>query len=175
MPDAYLKPPRAVQKRGDAAGERTKVSVFLIAYLLAPTPHDQNKYWQELEKRLGVSSLDMVLVPQANYVEKVSATVAGGNLPDLFFLDLTRVPDQNKTIQQGAFTDLTPYLTGDALKQFPNLALFPPQVWKNSAVGKKIWGVPRPRALAPTRCSSGRTGQTNSVSPARRTATTFST
>jgi len=148
VPDAYLKPPPPFKSVATAPGKGTKVSAFLIAYLSPPTPHDGNKYWQELEKRLGISGLDMTLVPQANYVEKVSATVAGGNLPDLFFLDLSRVPDQNKTIQQGAFTDLTPFLTGDALKEFPNLALFPPQVWKNSAVSKKIWGVPRPRALA---------------------------
>jgi putative aldouronate transport system substrate-binding protein len=48
---------------------------------------------------------------------------------------------------QGAYADLTPYLTGEAIKEFPNLAVFPQQLWKNVALKGKIYGVPRPRFL----------------------------
>jgi len=50
-------------------------------------------------------------------------------------------------VLQGAYADLTPYLTGDALKEFPYLAAYPPQLWKNIAIRGKIYGVPRPRYL----------------------------
>jgi putative aldouronate transport system substrate-binding protein len=45
---------------------------------------------------------------------------------------------------QGAFTDLTPYLTGDSLQQFKNLAAFPAYIWENVKFQGKIFGVPKP-------------------------------
>jgi putative aldouronate transport system substrate-binding protein len=69
---------------------------------------------------------------------------------DLVLVDLNSTPDQNKLIQQGAYTDLTPYVTGEALKEFPNLAKFAPQLWKNSSIRGKNYGVPRPRFLTST-------------------------
>ena len=63
-------------------------------------------------------------------------------------IDVRPAPDLNKYIQQGAFVDLTSYVTGDALKEYPNLARFPAQLWKNAAIKGKIWGVPRPRTFA---------------------------
>jgi len=147
VPDAYVSAPSPFTSVAAVPGKGSKVSAFLIAYLPPPTTRSENKYWQELEKRLGIT-LDMTLAPAANYPDKVAAITASGDLPDLMFLDLERVPDQNKTIQQGAYTDLTSYLSGDGLKEYPNLALFPAQIWKNSAVRGKIYGVPRPRALA---------------------------
>ncbi len=148
VPDAYLKPPAPYKSVAMIPGKGSKVTLFLIAYNAPPVPHDQNTFWKEFEKRLGVSSFDMTLAPQANYNARVATAVAGGDLQDLFFLDLARVPEQNRTVQQGAFTDLTSELSGEGLKQYPNLAQFPPQIWKNSAVGGKIYGVPRPRALS---------------------------
>ncbi len=147
VPDAYVKSPPAYQSVSAVPGKGSRVTAFLIAYLPPPPPRAENKYQQELEKRLGIT-LDMTLVPAANYPEKVAAITASGDLPDLMFLDLDRVPDQNKTIQQGAYTDLTAFLSGDGLKEFPNLALFPAQIWKNCAVRGKIYGVPRPRVLS---------------------------
>lgn len=147
VPDAYVSAPPPFKSVATVPGKGSKVSAFLIAYLPPPPPRSENKYWQGLEKRLGIT-LDMTLAPAANYPEKVASITAAGDLPDLMFLDLTRVPNQYKTVQLGAYTDLTAYLSGDGLKEFPNLALFPPQVWRNAAVKGKIYGVPRPRAIA---------------------------
>lgn len=48
-------------------------------------------------------------------------------------------------MQQGAFNDLTSFLSGDGLKEFPNLARIAPSVWQNSRFQGKILGVPRSR------------------------------
>ena len=108
-----------------------KVSVFTIAYQSPPVARDQNKFWQELEKRLG-TTWDPIITPQPNYGEKSAALLAGGGLPELFYLN----PGQNATPQykamdQGAFLDLTPYVTGDAIKEYKNLATIPADTWKN--------------------------------------------
>lgn len=143
VPDAYLKAPPPFKSVQGVPGRGGRVTVLERVNTAPPTPHDQNRYWQELEKRLGVARFDATLVPGAGYVERLAAVTAGGDLPDLTMVDLNAAPDQYKAIQQGAWADLTPYLTSDALKEFPNLALYPEGVWQNAKIGGKLYGVPR--------------------------------
>lgn len=148
VPDAFTKLPPPFKAIASPPGKGEKVSAFVINTDPPLPPHDQNLYWQALEKRLNLSSYDATVVPDSGYEQKFAATIAGGDLPDLMFF--TPPPGWEKILQQGAFTDLTPYLTGDALKEYPNLAAFPTIVWKNVALNKKLYGVPRPRYLAST-------------------------
>jgi putative aldouronate transport system substrate-binding protein len=145
VPDAYLKPPPVFQSVRGAPGKGSTVSVFTLSYQAPVPPRDQNRHWQELEKRLGVKSLNVTFAPASAYAEKLSAITAGGDLPDLTFVHLGLAPDQYKAIFQGAYTDLTPYLSGDALKDYPNLAAFEPRLWRNVAIKGKIYGAPKPR------------------------------
>lgn len=144
VPDAYTKRPAPFKSYDGKPGRGSKVSVYTIAYQAPPTPRDQNQYWQELEKRLGVT-WDPIITPQPDYGAKSAALIASGSLPDLFYLN----PGQNaapqyKAMEQGAFLDLTPYVTGDAVKEFKNLATFPDYAWKNVSFKGKIYGVPKP-------------------------------
>jgi len=117
------------------------VTATFITYNPPTPPRDQNKYWQELEKRLGIT-YEPTPIPADSYKEKMATLVAGGDLPDLTVVEQLNAPDLLKTVNQGAFTDLTPYLEGDALKEFPNLAKLPDYGWKNVRIKKKIYGVP---------------------------------
>ena len=82
-------------------------------------------------------------MPLPQYTEKATALIASGDIPDILLISPLSAPDQYKAVQQGAFTDLTPYLTGDALKAYPNLAQYPASAWKNAAIKGKLYGVPR--------------------------------
>jgi putative aldouronate transport system substrate-binding protein len=144
VPDAYTKAPPPFKSYNGQPGRGGKVNVFTIAYQTPPPPRQQNQYWQELEKRLGVT-WEPIITPQPNYGDKSAALIAGGSLPELFYLN----PGQNaapqyKAMEQGAFTDLTPYVTGDALKEYKNLATFPDYMWNNTKFKGKIYGVPKP-------------------------------
>ena len=144
VPDGYTSLPTIAKSYDGVPGRGGKVTVFTIAYQPPPTPRDDNKFWQELEKRLG-ASWEPIITPQPDYGNKSAALLAGGNLPDLFYLN----PGQNATAQykamdQGAFTDLTPYVTGDAIKTYKNLATFPDYMWTNVKFKNKILGVPKP-------------------------------
>ena len=144
VPDGYTSLPTIAKSYDGVPGRGGKVTVFTIAYQPPPTPRDDNKFWQELEKRLG-ASWEPIITPQPDYGNKSAALLAGGNLPDLFYLN----PGQNATAQykamdQGAFTDLTPYVTGDAIKTYKNLATFPDYMWNNVKFKNKILGVPKP-------------------------------
>ncbi len=145
VPDAYTRLPPAFKATSGTPGKGGKVSVFEIAYNPPPPARDQNKYWQHLEKQLGVM-WDVTLAPAGDqYTQKISTLTASNDLPDLTYIYLTQAPDQNKVILQGAYTDLTPYLDGDAKKEFPNLALISNEVWERSKFRGKIFGVPKPR------------------------------
>lgn len=148
VPDVYLKYPAPTKTYDGVPGNGGTVRAFTIGYNPPPVPRDDNPYWQELEQRLGVT-WEIDIAPQPNFGEKSAAYMAGGDLPDLFYLN----PGQNASQQwqalaQGAFLDLTPYLTGDSLQQFPNLARFPQFIWDNNTFQGKIMGVPKPSGLA---------------------------
>ena len=141
VPEAYLKLPPSFKSVAAIPGKGGKVTAAFISYSAPVTPHDQNQYWQELEKRLGIT-YEPNIIAADGYKEKMAALVAGGDLPDLTVVEQLNAPDLLKTVNQGAFTDLTPFLEGDALKAYPNLAKLPDYGWKNVRIKKKIFGVP---------------------------------
>ncbi len=146
VPDAYPKLPTPYKSTMGVPGKGGTVTHFAILFA-APPPRDGNSYWFEIEKRIG-AKWDVTFAPSASYGEKVTATLAGGDLPDLFYMNYSpEFPGAGgilRTLQQGAFTDLTPFLTGDELKQYPNLSRLPAFLWDTMRINKKIYGVPKP-------------------------------
>ncbi len=109
---------------------------------------DSNKYWQELENRLGVT-LDITLLPGAAYAERMATMIAGGDFPDLLFVLDLLYPQAAEFKVQGAFTDLTEYLDGDGRNAFPNLGAMPSYAFENSKLNGVLYGVPSPTSLQP--------------------------
>lgn len=142
VPDAYLTPPPPFKSVAAIPGRGSKIAITKASQMPPPIPRDQNSWWQELEKRIG-ATLDFNLIPLPQYTEKATALIASGSIPDVLLISPLTVPDQYRAVQDGAFTDLTSYLSGDALKTYPNLAQYPASAWKNSALRGKLWGVPR--------------------------------
>jgi putative aldouronate transport system substrate-binding protein len=130
------------------AGARGAVSTFQLYdgnQLLVPQ-REENRYWRTLEQRLG-ATLTPTAMPPNGYGQKLYALTASRELPDLVFHVIILPPDQVKAFGQGAYTDLTPYLTGAALADYPNLAAFPARTWQSIALGGKLHGVPYPAPL----------------------------
>jgi len=148
VPDAYLQAPAPFKTMQTPPGRNgSKVTAMYLAYNPPPSAKSDNTYWQELEKRLNVSFEPVIAPAGTAYAEKVAAFAAGGDFPDITTVDLEQAPDIGRIVQQGAFTELSSYLTGDALKEYRNLATFPPQIWKNASIGGKLYGVPRPQFI----------------------------
>lgn len=153
IPDAYTVPPPATQSVKYIPGTGKKVVGFEIFFAKPSVPKAQNKYWQEMNKRLNVD-WEPIQVGSEDYDTKAALQLQSNKPPDLFFIngDPTRIyggPVYTQAIQQGAFNDLTPYLTGKALQDYPNLARISPQVWENSRYQGKIYGIPRSRTELP--------------------------
>jgi putative aldouronate transport system substrate-binding protein len=71
--------------------------------------------------------MKLPIIQLADYGTKLNTTIAGGQLPDLLSLGsgngsaVANLPD----FLNAMCMDLTPFLSGDAVKEYPNLANLP--------------------------------------------------
>ncbi|MFI1092342.1 extracellular solute-binding protein [Streptomyces sp. NPDC020917] len=140
--DAYLKYPSQLTKgTSDVPGDGSTLKVMTITYGVVPEPEGQNRYWQAMEKALGVK-IDFTLVPAADYTSKLSTVMAGNDLPDILNIIGGSIAHEADFVLK-TMTNLSEYLSGDAVKDYPNLANLPTASWK--AVGRfrgGIYGIP---------------------------------
>jgi maltose-binding protein MalE len=137
-------PIKTVQETPGRGGE---VTVTTWTTSAAPTPLDSNALWQAVNKELGVE-LKISVQPQADYATvKLPTLIAGNELPDILYIATNSVIPQLPTFLKSKCTDLTPYLSGDAVKDYPNLANFPALSWKQVIYNNAIYGVPVPYPL----------------------------
>jgi putative aldouronate transport system substrate-binding protein len=151
-----------------APGSGGNVAIFAqqrgIGGNTAPTPLDQNPAWQEINRQLNANVAFNISPAGQDYNTKLAAIMAGSDLPDIMFFQ-GGIGGTNATsntvgasgtsnmpaFMQHSLADLTPYLGGDAVKDYPNLAAIPTFAWKNSGCaynGKLyMWPVERYRPL----------------------------
>src|SRR6266567_6979789 len=149
IPPAYASYPKELIKTVKSPpGKGGEMSSYTNTVNALPPPMDQNPTWQEANKQLGIK-LNMVIAGNnADYQAKLATLIAGNDLPDTFWSSTQPIPNLPQFLAAQC-SDLTPYLAGDAVKDFPNLAAFPPYVWKGplTVFSGKIFGVPVPRSL----------------------------
>jgi putative aldouronate transport system substrate-binding protein len=128
------------------------ITAMAPALLPPPTPFEQNPAWQEVNKQLN-ANFQFNIVPQADYLARLATIMAGGELPDLTFFQggLTGVANLPQFLQRSA-ADLTPYLSGDAARDYPNLAAIPTYAWKNAGcvIDGHLYMVPLQRYIPGT-------------------------
>lgn len=148
VPAAWSAYPKPYVTIPEPPGKGGTVTTFQILFASPPAPLSSNPWWQDLNKRLGVT-LQPTLADSPDYPAKLLTLAASGSFPDITYINFN--PDGlyggagfEKFLAEGAFHDLTSYLTGNSLKQFPNLQQLPAITWKGSAFEGKIYGVPYP-------------------------------
>jgi putative aldouronate transport system substrate-binding protein len=146
VPGGYLQYPKQLIKSvPETPGRGGEITITTQTLTVSPVPMDQNRYWQEANTRLGVK-LNFSITPFADYGAKVATIMAGSDLPDIMYLPQGQpVPGFPQFLESRA-ADLTPYLSGDAVKDYPNLAAHPTSVWKSTVINNKIFGVGTPLA-----------------------------
>jgi putative aldouronate transport system substrate-binding protein len=129
--DNYPKPYKSWSKEPPGTG--SNVNVYAIAYYPPPTPFEQNPTWHEVNKQLN-ANVQMSIFAGADNPTKFATLMAGNDLPDLMhiFLGITNAPAGITEFMKAQCADLTPYLAGDAVKDYPNLAAIPTYAWQNS-------------------------------------------
>jgi putative aldouronate transport system substrate-binding protein len=114
--------------------------VTWLSYTIVPNaPVEDNPAWQEVNKQVR-ATLKMQLVPYADYMTRLNTVLAGADVPDVVYLT-SALPAMDR-LMSSTFADLTPYLSGDAVKDYPNLANLPTVAWKQMVFNNAIYAVP---------------------------------
>ncbi|MBV9582942.1 MAG: hypothetical protein JO057_30525 [Chloroflexi bacterium] len=134
------------------SGAAVNVMTWNVTGPIAPL--ESNTAWQELNRQLGGTINLVNNVSNSDYRTKLAAVVAGGDLPDTIYIPATPGGQSAPFAQFPDFldrsaADLTPYLSGDAVKEFPNLAAIPTRAWTSVTYHNKLYGVPVAFPLVP--------------------------
>lgn len=136
------KPTRATTETPGSGGT---VTAFTDLFNPVPPPVGQNKYWQALNKRLGID-LKINMVSDTDFSTKFATLMAGGDLPDMVQIPPGGAP-QLPALLAAKFTELTEFLGGDAIKKYPFMANVPTYSWRSTVYNGGIYGLPLARPL----------------------------
>ncbi|NUT96134.1 MAG: hypothetical protein HOY78_29310 [Saccharothrix sp.] len=113
-----------------------------VTPLWGTIPPADNQFYQAMNQALGVT-LDMKPADGNNYATIVPTMTAAKKLPDWIQLPSWWGSSFNLGGLAGTqLADLTPYLAGDKVKKYPNLAALPTGAWRAGAWGDKLYGIP---------------------------------
>jgi len=104
-----------------------------------------NGHWQAVDKALGVT----MKVNGSNgdaFTQMVQTRIASGDLPDM--MEVSGVPDL-PSLLKAKFADLSDFLAGDAVKDYPLLANIPTAAWETVLVDGHVYGLPLTMAPVP--------------------------
>ncbi|MFD6192130.1 extracellular solute-binding protein [Streptomyces sp. NPDC060275] len=106
-------------------------------------PKDDNAYYKAMNDLIGV---DVAWQNQDGntYDQKLGAVLASSEVPDVVVVPGWNMTGKIPSAIIGKFADLGPYLSGDAVKEYPNLAAIPTDAWQRSIFGGKLLGLPMP-------------------------------
>lgn len=125
-------------------GSSDSVTAMMNIYSPPPPPASRNKFWTELNKRLG-TTLNLSMVPDSDYGGKFATMIAGDDLPDIMMIAAGQ--PKRPQLLQARFQPLTEHLSGDAVKDYPFLANIPTDAWKTTVYNGEIYGLALPRPI----------------------------
>ncbi|MET7851957.1 extracellular solute-binding protein [Streptomyces avermitilis] len=128
----------SVPKKLGKGGKVTVMSPFW-----GSPPKADNAYYRAMNDLIGV---DVVWQNQDGntYEQKLGAVLASSDVPDVVVVPGWNMTGKIPSAIIGKFADLGPYLSGDAVKKYPNLAAIPTDAWQRSVFGGKLRGLPMP-------------------------------
>lgn len=118
-----------------------------ISFLVQGTsfiPKEKNTWLQAVLKATN-SDFNLQVIPSIDYEKKFQVTIAGGDLPDV--VQVQPVANLPQVLEK-EFADLSDYLSGDKIKEYPGLASIQTAAWQIPTLNGRIWGVPHSRPAA---------------------------
>lgn len=107
-------------------------------------PDTNNEWYKKMEEMTGVK-MEVNFVPTLSYVDKITAFIASQSLPMVFTANSKVLQNNNllMALDSDGFWALDDYI-----QDYPNLYNFVgEQVWENSKIHGKMYGIPRLRIL----------------------------
>ncbi|MEV0090756.1 Tat pathway signal sequence domain protein [Streptomyces sp. NPDC050738] len=122
-------------------GKGSKITI--MAPFWGTPPAQNNPYYAAMNDAIGVKTT-WKNQDGNTYDQKLGAVLASSDVPDLVVVPSWNLGGKIPTAINAKFADLGPYLSGDKVKDYPNLAAIPTDAWQRSIFGGKLRGIPMP-------------------------------
>ncbi|MFE1026560.1 extracellular solute-binding protein [Streptomyces sp. NPDC058818] len=136
IPTAELK--TSVPKKLGSGG---KLSV--MAPFWGTPPKGDNPYYTAMNAATGVE-VAWQNQDGVTYDQKLGAVLASSDIPDVVVVPGWNLNGRIPSAVNAKFADLGPYLSGDKVKDYPNLAAVPTEAWQRGIFGGVLRAVPMP-------------------------------
>ncbi|MFJ8362726.1 extracellular solute-binding protein [Streptomyces sp. NPDC093984] len=157
--------PDLASKNGSAAGFTSKIDLASLATsvpdklgtgapftIMSPLwgspPKPDCAYYKALDAAAG-TKITWQNQDGNTYGEKLGAVLASSSIPDMVVVPSWELVGKIASAVTAKFMDLGPYLAGDKVKKYPNLAAIPSDSWRMSIFGGALRGIPMPAASVP--------------------------
>ncbi|GGW19952.1 lipoprotein [Streptomyces capoamus] len=128
----------SVPKKLGKGGRVTVMSPFW-----GSPPKQDNPYYTSMNDLIGVD-VQWRNQDGNTYDQKLGAVLASSDIPDVVVVPGWNMTGRIPSAIIGKFADLGPYLSGDRVKEYANLAAIPSDAWQRSLFGGKLMGLPMP-------------------------------
>lgn len=141
IPAGYTRLPDPAPRVGKVPLPKTGPISMLLQGNAPTVPFEKNQFYRRLADD-GGAEFTVNWGGGVQYRDKFQVLLASDDLPDLVMID--QVPQLPKLLES-RFTDLTEFLSGDKVKEYPGLASIPPAVWQVPVLNGRLWGVSKAR------------------------------
>ncbi|MEV7392319.1 MULTISPECIES: extracellular solute-binding protein [unclassified Streptomyces] len=117
--------------------------VTIMAPFWGSPPKQGNAYYTAMNSMIGVD-VEWQNQDGNTYDQKLGAVLASSDVPDVVVVPNWNMGGKIPTAIISKFADLGPYLSGDKVKDYPNLAAIPTDAWRRCIFGGKLRGLPMP-------------------------------
>lgn len=137
-------PTELVQSVPDAPGSGATFTAMTPLWGTIP-PSSGNRYFEAVNEILG-STIEFRITDGNTYGDKLATVLASAkDVPDWVCVPTWNVPPRfGSEIVPHLFQDLSGYLGGDKVKDYPNLANIPTDAWRFCVFGGRLYGLPFP-------------------------------
>lgn len=140
-------PASLVKSVKEIPGKGGTYKAMTPAWWTVPPALADNSYYQAVNEALG-ATIDFQVNDGNSYGDKIQTVLASPkNVPDWVVIPSWNLPPRFSQAATSVFEDLAPYLAGDKIKKYPNLANLPTAAWKFSAFAGGLYGLPYPSTL----------------------------
>jgi putative aldouronate transport system substrate-binding protein len=136
VPSAELK--TSVPRKLGSGGKLTVMSPFW-----GTPPKGDNPYYKAMNEAAGVE-VTWQNQDGNTYDQKLGAVLASSTIPDVVVVPGWNLMGRIPSAINAKFADLGPYLAGDKVKDYPNLAAVPTEAWQRGIFGGQLRAVPMP-------------------------------
>ena len=143
-PSGYLEMPDPLVKGFDSPPGNGGTYTAMTPLWGTIPPTTGNSYFDAVNEAMG-TTIDFQISDGNTYGDKLAAVLASPkDMPDWISIPSWNVPPRFGTGVDKLFEDLTPYLGGDAIKDYPYLANIPTDAWRACSWNGKLYGIPQP-------------------------------